>query len=204
MTTKLGRAVAALVAIAVTCVAIIGGCSADDDPKGPKDGDPSASASQTPEKPPVTTQVVLGRVAGKLGESKKQALKDEMKGIVDGYFEGAFLGEFPRTSFAKAYDAFTDGARQDATRDKDLMSNASLSDRIDSATGVKRQVSLDVLAVKGVAQGVTARFTLDFRTTGDLEQRERVKGYLLLDREGGRWQVFGYDVVRSVIRGAAS
>ena len=46
---------------------------------------------------------------------------------------------------------------------------------------------------------MTARFTLDFDTTGDLEQRQRVKGYLLLDHEGGDWQVFGYNVIRSVI-----
>lgn len=197
MRTKFGRAVAALIAIAVTCVAIVGGCSQDasrttDDP-------PSATESKTPEKPPVTTQVTVGRVAGKLGDAQKQALKDEVKEIVDAFFEGAYLGEFPRTSFGKAYGAFTDGAREDAQRDSDLLSNARISDRIESATGAKRQVSLDVLAVDGRAEGVTARFTLDFDTAGDLEQRERVKGFLLLDNDGGTWQVFGYDVIRSVL-----
>ena len=56
-----------------------------------------------------------------------------------------------------------------------------------------------MLAVKGKAQGVTARFTLDFDTAGELERSERVKGYLLLADEGDGWQVFGYDVIRSVI-----
>lgn len=202
MRTKIGRAVAALTAIAVTCVAIVGGCSREEAKKGPDN--PSASGSESPEKPPVTTEVVVGRIAGKLGDAQKQALKDDVKAIIDAFFEGAYLGEFPRTSYGTAYAAFTAGARQDANRDKDLMSNAAVSDQIELATGVKRQVSLDVLAVKGVAQGVTARFTLDFDTAGELEQRERIKGYLLLDREDGDWQVFGYDVIRSVVPGVAA
>lgn len=203
MRTKFGRALAALVAIAVTCVAIVGGCSGDD-PRRSTDHEPSASDTESPEKPPVTTQVVVGRVAGNLGEARKQALKEEVKVIVDAFFEGAYLGEFPRSSYDTAYAAFTRGAREDAGRDRVLMSNAPIAGRIDSATGVKRKVALDVMSVRGVPQGVTARFTLDFETAGDLEQRERVKGYLLLDRESGQWKVFGYDVIRSVIRGAAS
>lgn len=147
----------------------------------------------------MTTQVVVGRVAGKLGDAQKQALKADVKTIVDEFFDGAYLGEFPRTSFGKAYASFTDGAKQDAQRDARLLSNAKISDRIESATGAKREVSLDVLAVKGKAQGVTARFTLTFDTAGDLEQRERIQGHLLMDNENGKWQVFGYDVIRSVV-----
>ena len=197
MRTRLGRTLAALVALAVTCVAIVGGCSQDDDE--PSADKPSPSASETPEKPPVTTQVVVGRVAGKLGDAQKQALKEDVKAIVDEFFDGAYLGEFPRSSFGKAYASFTDGAKQDALRDARLLSNAKISDQIESATGHKREVALDVLAVKGKAQGVTARFTLTFDTAGELEQRDRVSGYLLLDNEKGTWQVFGYDVIRSVV-----
>jgi hypothetical protein len=54
------------------------------------------------------------------------------------------------------------------------------------------------MAAKGKAQGVTARFTLDFETAGDLQRHERVKGYLLLADEGDGWKVFGYSVIRSV------
>ena len=131
--------------------------------------------------------------------TQKQALKADVKEVVDAFFENAYLGDFPRTSYDEAYAAFTAGARKDAVRDADLLSNAPISDQIETATGVKRQVSLDVLAVKGKAAGVTARFALDFTTSGELEQRQRVKGYLLLDTEGGKWQVFGYDLFRSVI-----
>ena len=198
MRTRLGRTLAALTAIAVTCVAIIGGCS-QSEPTSSPDAAPESSASETPEKPPVATQLVVGRVAGNLGEKQKVAMKEDVKEIVDTFFEEAYLGDFPRTSFDTAYAAFTKGARADAERDADLLSNAAISDQIDSATGAKRQVSLDVLAFHGVPHGVTARFTLDFDTSGDIQERQRVKGYLLLDHEGGHWQVFGYNLIRSVI-----
>lgn len=194
---RLGRTLAAIVAVVLTCVAVVGACSQTGSRSS--SDDPSASGPETPEKPPVTTQVVVGKVVGTLHADQKEALKAEVKTIVDEFFENAYLGEFPRTSYAKAYAAFTAGARKDAERDLDLLSNAPISDQIETATGAKRQVALDVLAVKGKAEGVTARFTLDFTTSGDLEQHQRIKGYLLLDHEGGEWQVFGYDLFRSVI-----
>jgi hypothetical protein len=193
----LGRTLAALAAVVLTCVAIIGACSQNGSKSS--SGDPSADGSETPQKPPVTTRVVVGKVVGTLRAVEKQPLKDDVKEIVDGFFENAYLGEFPRTSYDEAYAAFTAGARKDAERDQDLLSNSPLSDQIETATGAKRQVALDVFAVKGKAQGVTAHFTLDFTTAGGLEQRQRIKGYLLLDHEGGDWHVFGYDLFRRVI-----
>ena len=89
-------------------------------------------------------------------------------------------------------------------RDADLLSNAEIADQIELATGTKRRVALDVFAVKGKAQGVTARFTLDFDTAGELERSERVKGYLLLSLEDDDWRVFGYSVIRSVTRSVTS
>ena len=195
---RLLRPLAVLGAAVITTVAFIGGCSDDD--ASPKDEQPpSASGSPTSAARSITTKLTIGKVTGRLGNKQKAQLKADITEVVDAYFESAFLGEFPRATFDKAYTAFTDGARADAKRDADLLSNAGIADRIDVATGTKRRVALDVFAVKGQAQGVTARFTLDFATTGELERSERVKGYLLLDHEGDGWQVFGYDVLRSVI-----
>ena len=126
-------------------------------------------------------------------------MKADVSAVVDEFFDNAYLGEFPRPSYDKAYAAFTGGARADAERDADLLSNVAIADQIEQATGTKRRIALDVFAVKGKPQGVTARFTLDFETAGELERSERVKGYLLLSYEGDEWQVFGYDVIRSVI-----
>jgi hypothetical protein len=192
------RPVAVLVAVVVTSVAFIGGCS-DDEPTSPASKAPTEPAGSTPAQRPVTTKATVGRVIGKLGAKQKQKMKSDVSAVVDAFFDNAYLGDFPRTSFDKAYASFTQGARADARRDADLLSNSAIADRIDVATGTKRRVALDVLAVKGRAQGVTARFTLVFRTAGELERRERVKGDLLLTDEGEGWKVFGYDVIRRVI-----
>lgn len=197
------RPLAVLGAVLVTSVAFVGGCS-DDEPEPPASAEPtgspaSGSPSSSPDARPITTKTTVGRVIGKLGAKQKQRLKSDVSAVVDEFFDNAYLGDFPRASFAKAYTSFTQGARADAERDADLLSNTEIADRIDAATGTKRRVALDVLAVKGKAQGVTARFTLDFETSGDLERTDRVKGYLLLADEGEGWRVFGYDVIRSVI-----
>jgi hypothetical protein len=196
---SMGRPLAVLLAVVVTGVAFVGGCS-DDEPAPSKEGEPGTSGTaSTPAERTVATKATVGRVTGKLGKDQRKKVKTDVAKVVDRFFDNAYLGEFPRKSFDQAYADFTSGARADAKRDKDLLSNAEIADRIDQATGSKRRVALDVLAVKGKAYGVTARFTLDFATTGELERTERVKGYLLLDREGDGWQVFGYDVIRSVI-----
>jgi hypothetical protein len=196
---RLLRPLAVLSALAVTSVAFVGGCSDDDDPPPASKEPAETTSSATPEERPITTKATVGRVIGKLGEQQKTAMKADVAAVVDEFFDNAYLGEFPRTSFDQAYASFTQGAREDAERDADLLSNVEIADQIDLATGTKRRVALDVLAVKGKAQGVTARFTLDFVTAGELERTERVKGYLLLADEGEGWKVFGYDVIRSVI-----
>jgi hypothetical protein len=190
------RPLAVLAAVIVTVAAFAGGCTEDDTPGD--DAGPAGTPGTPSTEPPVTTTVTVGRVAGRLGRGERRALKAEVVGVVDEFLDGAYLGEFPRASFDEAYEAFTRGARRDAERDADLLSNAEISDRIDVATGTKRHVALDVLAVKGRAQGVTARFTLVFDTAGELERRDRVKGSLLLTATDGGWKVFGYDVTRSV------
>lgn len=195
---RLLRTLAVLGVVVVTSAAFIGGCNDDpSSPEGREPGDSSGSAGSI--EPPVTTKTTVGRVIGTLGKKQKELMKTDVSAVVDEFFDNAYLGEFPRTSFDKAYAAFTRGAADDAVRDADLLSNADIADQIDQATSTKRRVSLDVLAVKGKAQGVTASFTLDFDTTGELELSERVKGKLLLTKGGDGWQVFGYDVMRSVI-----
>ena len=146
----------------------------------------------------------MGRVIGKLGAQQKAQVKADVSEVVDEFFDNAYLGEFPRESFDAAYASFTGGAREDAARDADLLSNTEIADQIELATGTKRRVALDVFAVKGKAQGVTARFTLDFDTAGELERSDRVKGYLLLSLEDDDWRVFGYSVIRSVTRSVTS
>lgn len=195
---RLLRPLAVMIAVVVTAVAFIGGCS-DDDSSPPPSKEPPESTGSTPAARPITTKATLGRIIGRLDEQQKKRTKAEVTAVVDEFFDNAYLGDYPRASFDDAYSAFTQGAREDAERDADLLSNAEIADQIDVATGTKRRVALDVLAVKGKARGVTARFTLDFETDGDLERKDRVKGYLLLADEGDGWKIFGYNVIRSVI-----
>ena len=54
-----------------------------------------------------------------------------------------------------------------------------------------------MLAPRGKAAGVTARFVLRFRTTGDVTKTVTVSGRLFLTQSaGGAWQIFGYDVAK--------
>lgn len=200
---RLLRPLAVLGAVLVTSVAFVGGCS-NDEPSTPAAKEPTEPGVSTPAERPISTKATVGRVIGKLGAKQKARMKADVAAVVDEFFDNAYLGDFPRSSFGKAYASFTQGARADAERDADLLSNTEIADRIDLATGTKRRVALDVLAVKGKPQGVTARFTLDFETAGELERVERVKGYLLLADEGEGWKVFGYSVIRSVIRSVKS
>ena len=75
------------------------------------------------------------------------------------------------------------------------MTSHRLGERIDTLTPVRRRVVVDILATKETARGVTARTTLDYRTSGEVERQVRVSARLfMLYREG--WKIFGYDVLQ--------
>ncbi len=76
------------------------------------------------------------------------------------------------------------------------MSNAEIGDRLDAVVATTRRVRIDVLAPRGRAVGVTARFVLGLDLTGEIERADRVSGRLLLGPKDGEWRVFGYDVNR--------
>lgn len=186
-----GRAGGALVVLAL--VVGLSGCDSGDDISGDEDR-PRSAASQATETPEVATVLTLQHVGDSLDAGHREKVKDGVTPVVDSFFDGAYLGDFPRDDFSAGFASFTEGAAADAQRDLDVMTSASLSDRIQTATATKRRVTLDVLAVKGHARGATAHFFLDFDTTGDLEESLRVRGELYLTKQDGVWSVFGYDV----------
>jgi hypothetical protein len=169
------------------------GCDAGDDISGDEEA-PQAGSSQATDTPEVATVLTLQHVGDRLDAAHREKVKDAVTPVVDSFFDGAYLGDFPRDDYAAAFSAFTQGAAADAQRDLDVLTSASLSDRIETATATKRRVTLDVLAVHGHARGATAHFFLDFDTTGDLEESLRVRGELYLTKTDGAWTVFGYDV----------
>ena len=184
-------AVAALVVLGLTA----GGCSggSDDDEAG--DGDPTSSASTASEA--VVTMAKLGERAGRLSPARRQQVVDQVQKVVDGWIEAAYLGgDYPRTDFADAWPGFTAGAKADAKRDGDLMSNRDIGASIDGVEPVKRAVTVDVLSVDQRPTGVTAHVLLRFKTTGHTVKDVRVVGRLYLTKGKQGWQVFGYDVTK--------
>jgi hypothetical protein len=189
----------ALVALALAA----GGCSSSDSSSpaaAPTTGDSQAGGAA-----PVDSKVVLGKVAGTVQKkNRKVFVKDHRRQMlkqvghaVDSWIDGGFVGvDYPRDSFASAFDAFTEPAKHDAKHQKKLMTNWALRTQIDGVDAKKRKVTVDVLAPRGRPAGATARVALVFTTSGDVTKRVTVKGRLFLSPGHGRWRIFGYDVSR--------
>ena len=193
------RRTAATAALTLALGLGAGACSGEDDPGEPAAESPTQSSSAAPERT-VPTKVSFGEVTGRMDRASRQQLAAKVQAVVDGWTEAAYLGgDYPRRGFADAWPGFTKGATEQARRDRALMSNQDIGDRIDGVRVRRNVLVIDVLAVKGHPVGVTARVRLGFRTTGDLERTVRVTGRLFLTRTDGRWRVFGYDVTKGAV-----
>lgn len=169
-----------------------GGCHHQDD-AGPAAGpsSPSTSAAAVP------TLTQVGTVTGRLPRQARDRLVHQVGEVVDRWVHAAYVdGDYPRHDFSASWPGFTSGARRLAHRDRALMSNQDIGDRIDGSELRRSSARLDVLAVKQHAVGVTARVLVGFRTTGDVERTVRVQGRLYLTHTDGGWRVFGYDVTK--------
>lgn len=193
------RRTAATAALALALGLGLGACSGDDDPGEPVAESPSGTPSATTE-PAVPTTVSFGEVTGRMDRATRRQLATKVRAVVDGWTAAAYLGgDYPRRAFAESWSGFTRGAADQARRDRDLMSNQDIGDRIDGVEVRRNALVIDVLAVRGRPVGVTARVRLGFRTTGDLERTVRVTGRLFLTRTDGQWKVFGYDVTKGAV-----
>lgn len=171
------------------------GCS--DSSEAPAATRPASTETVSLTANPVTTSSKVARVYGPLPKARRGAVRRKVAAAVDAWWDSAYLaGDYPRTSFPGAFPRFTAGAEAKARRDKRLMTNLDIGARIDSVTAKRRHLVLDVLATRGTARSVTARFVLRFRTTGAKERLVTVRGRLFLTRRNGTWKVFGYDVAK--------
>jgi hypothetical protein len=186
------RVASLIVALALTA----GGCRDSDEaaaPPLPRSSESSSSTAAAPK--PVRTKVTVGTVTGHLAKKERLRVAAAAGHVVDRWFEAAYVGDdYPRRRFANAFAGFTPGARAQAHADRALLTNQDIGRRIDAATAKRRRVQVDVLAVRGRAAGLTARFTLDLATTGKVARKVWVRGRLFLTRTERGWQVFGYDV----------
>ncbi|GAB2883805.1 hypothetical protein [Nocardioides pacificus] len=183
------------------CVALAGSaCTGDSD--GPaQEPDPSAS-SPSAEAPAFTTRSRLGKVAGRLPARERAPVVRAVTAVVEGWTNGAYLaGDYPRATF-RIFPGFTLGARQEALRDVDLMSNADIGERITRVVPARQVVAVDVLARKARPVAATARLLLQFDTEGEVARRVTVRGRLMLTRsgKGGGWGIFAYDITKGRFR----
>lgn len=190
---------ASTIALALLLGTPLSACSGDDG--GPGASGPDASRGADAEAPaPVETVAEVGKVVGKLSGPRRARLKDHVTEVVDAWIDAAYLGDFPRTDFDDAFPGFSDGAVADARTDGALMSNKALGPDLDEVVALQRRLTIDALAPRGRAVGVTARVVLTMRLSGEVNRKERVSGSLLMTYRDGDWQVFGYDVTRGRAR----
>ena len=182
-------------ALALSIALAMGACSGDSsEPSADPSGDPTTSGTTEAPGPPETT-VTLGKVVGQLPKEKRSKARKQVGRAVDAWFEAAYVGgDYPRNDFADSWPGFTTGAKDDASRDKTLMSNQGIGQQIDLVDVQSRKVTVDVLAARGRPSGATARFVLRFSTEGEVERKIEVRGRLFLTPGEDGWRVFGYDV----------
>jgi len=161
----------------------------------------------------VPLKVKVTRVSGTLPKKVRSTLESKVGRAISGYFDAAFVGgEYPRTDFSDAFGTFTRNAAAQARRDTGLLTNAVLGGSTESVSVQDSDAWLSVLAPNKVAAGVTAKFRLVFvadRGDAAADREVTMTGRLLLTRaRDGGWDIFGYDVARSVApapqEGAAS
>lgn len=192
-----------------TCVAVLtalAGCTSDG-PAGSTGGaSPSESSSTgsaaTLEAKPVPLNIRINKAAGRLKKPTRVALEKRIGRAISGYFDAALLGgEYPRTNFAKAFPTFTPGAVKQARRDRDLLTNNAIGGATAAITAKKKRARVAVVVPNKVAAGATANIHLVYIAEGDgtPDQEVTMTGRLLLTRAEGGWQIFGYDIARSVV-----
>jgi len=190
--------VPALLCVLLLALTTVSGCS-EDGPgaPAPKASETDLTSSSAPGSAPVRTRAQVGRVVGRLPRARRVLVRRQVTRVVDRWWQAAYLGgDYPRSGFSSSFPGFTDGAAQRARRDRLLMSNADIGDRVDSVTATRRRLQLDLLAVGSRTRSVTARFELRFKTTGERARRVTVRGRLFLTRRPTGWRVFGYDVTK--------
>jgi hypothetical protein len=165
-------------------------------------GDDTSSQPPLPSGKPTTfkieTTTTIGRVVGRLPKHRQKVLARSVTPVVQRWFNAAYVGgDYPRKDFKDAFPGFTPGARDLAFRDRKLMSNRAIGERIDGVTPKASAIRLDVLAVHKHPAAVTARFRLAFKTEGDLVKRVNVHGRVLLTRAKPGWRIFAYHVAKS-------
>jgi hypothetical protein len=166
---------------------LVSGCSSSDADLSPTEQSSSAT-------PAAQIKTAVDVVTGRLDEAGQSEVSAQVTDLIDHYLDAAYLGDFPRSDFSAAFVDFTDGASAKANEDLALLTSVALSAQIDEAEATDRSLSLDILSPKNTPAGVSARWTLDFTTTGSVASTQHVEGMFDLTPVDGAWKVFGYSI----------
>lgn len=133
------------------------------------------------------TKAKVSEITGALSKKERQRVVKAVTGVVDRWWDAAYLSDSDNP-----FPGFTPGAAKLARGDADIMTGARLLDGA-SAAATRRLVTLDVLAVKKRAVGVTAGVLLVLEA-GDDGKRYVVRGTVELERDKAEWRIFGYRI----------
>lgn len=181
---------------------VLGGCTHDSD----DDSSPSTSTSTGPTitltRPSAPLTVGIAQLGGGVKPAQRAALRDAMTKPIASWLDNAFFDvEYPQSNFSGAFDSWTLRAAVLGVRDRETTTNATLGPSLLAVVADKQQVRLFVFAEHGKAGGATARVLVRF--TGQQEDLSlvsvEVKGEVYLTRSGAQWQIFGYDLTRTVL-----
>lgn len=187
------RYVAALVTLAVLAVT---GCS-DDEPA--PTSDPTESLQEPSNAPTLEIEPVTesGTIVGRLPRKDRKRVEGAVSRTAVRFLEAAYLaGDYPRSNFSEAFPGFSRGAARVARRDRNLLTNKRIGQRIDDVTPTALRVKVDLLAVHTRAVAATAHLRLAFKTSGRVTRRVRVAGELRLTKHDGHWKIFAYDLTK--------
>ncbi len=156
---------------------------------------------------PAAQRTVVRRVWGRwpdaAGSARTQRLQRQTGQAVARWMDRGFVDPaYPTGDFRGAFSTFTAGAAAQARRQDWLTTNRALGRRLVDVVPVRRTVGVVAFAPAGSAVGATASVALVLRGLGAAGRRSElaVTGELFLTRERGSWQIFGYDLQRSVGR----
>ncbi len=175
----------------------LSGCSGDDEEPDASTSERGSSATS----PGIDSRVEVGEVAGKLAKGPARDAALDVAKVVDRWLDAAYVGDYSRSNFDDAFPGFTEGAAKLAARQRSLMSNKAVGDRVDGVTATRRVVRVDLLAPRGEPAGATAHVNLVIDLTGNIERTDQIRGRLLLTPVKNGWQVFGFDIERGEVRG---
>ena len=167
------------------------GCTEDGQDRGPEQRSGSVRA-----------EVSLGEVTGQLARKRRTAIKRVVGSTVDAWIDAAYVpGSYPRARFDGAFGAFTRDAVPQARRDRALLTNRVIAQRLSDVQVRRRQIVVDVLARGGRPVGATARVVVAQRLRGTkIDRVERITGQLSLTPTKRGWQIFAYDLERGRLR----